>query len=343
MLHTPHAPRTRFRLLGSFALFLGLLALAIPANAATGDDDQTLKLSPTTVTLDAGSSIEFSIFATNPDTGETWDASRAAQVTTTDPTGNLSGPVYTAGSLGSWKVRATLNNASVSTTVTVRPGPVDHIVVNPNSLPEIVGRGERRQFEAKAYDRMNNLLTNLVVSWKLEGSIGTVSATGLFTANRDGEGRIIAQSGSVTGSADVRVRAAAVDAPLPSLANTTAVNSNANANTNSGDVLGTDTEVLPTSTNETTKSCWDIRWWGWLIVLIGSLLILYGYYKLIETKTDLWIWIVPLLLASGLFVLYFLARCDSVAGWFPWIVVVGFLILTLFRPYRFVPKDGHSI
>lgn len=333
------------RILSVLVLALVSLAIALPAQPASAvqqDENGRLTISPANRSVISGESLKFTAKRTDPDTGKLWDATAFTFFAVTDPAGTVAGNAYTAGQAGTWTVTAKYGDESAKTKVTVRPGPVDHVAVNPNSLPEIVGVGQSKTFSATLYDRANNRIQNAVVVWTVSGSIGTIDQTGRFTAQRNGTGRISASAGSVVGSVDVVVRVAAAETTAPAAT----IPSNTNtANTNAGQVLGASESpaASPATTEPPSSSCWNIRWWGWLIAWFGFLVLLYGYYHLVQAKTGAWIWIVPFFVAAGAVVVFFFVRCNGVAGWFPWILVIGGLLVTLFRPIRFVPTDGHPL
>jgi parallel beta-helix repeat protein len=100
-------------------------------------------------------------------------------------------------------VRATNGLVSGSAIVIVTPGALSQIAVTPS--PAIVVAGTQAQFTATGKDVYNNVITGLTFSWTT--NVGTVSASGLFTAQSTAgvSGTVSASSGLVTGSASVSI------------------------------------------------------------------------------------------------------------------------------------------
>jgi hypothetical protein len=84
---------------------------------------------------------------------------------------------------------------SILTTLTLTPDPV------------ILNEGDFQQMDVEARDNYGNLITFALsdYEWRVEGGVGTISESGFFTATETGEGLIIAQYDTITGSAPVTV------------------------------------------------------------------------------------------------------------------------------------------
>jgi hypothetical protein len=109
---------------------------------------------------------------------------------------------------GTGVVTATNGTIDNSATVTVIPGPVDHIIVTPD--PTTLTVGQTHLFSATAYDEYNNLLPGVEFTWITD--VGSVDATGLFMAKTmPGTGEVTAMNGTVNGTASVTVVVGDVD------------------------------------------------------------------------------------------------------------------------------------
>ncbi|USN53126.1 MAG: hypothetical protein H6760_03015 [Candidatus Nomurabacteria bacterium] len=309
-----------------------------------------LVISPTQAGITAGESMQFSLQATNRDTGASWDATNYASFSTTDPTGTITGGLYQARSAGTWTINADYSGRTISTKVNVTPGPVQHIVIDPNSYPEYVTVTKVKQFSARAYDAWNNQISNPELRWSLSGNIGTLSTEGVFTATQVGEGTITVSSETVSAKVDVVGQTARVVNTNVSTSNANTSNSNVSEEneSTSGEVLGendemTGDEEMMTDEEANEASCWDIHWWGWLLTMIVYFVLLYGFYYMVRGTDDSWIWIGPVVLTAAALAIFFAFRCDGTAAWFPWLSIIGGLLITLFRPLKFVPKNGDSL
>ena len=111
--------------------------------------------------------------------------------------------LFTAGiQTGSGSVVASADGVSGSADVTVGSGPVHVIAVTPSTLS--IQCGGTQQFAAEAYDQYGNPISGLLFDWSVEGPIGTVDSSGLFTAGTSvEEGQVLASYGSAEGTAAV--------------------------------------------------------------------------------------------------------------------------------------------
>lgn len=342
-----------WRLLRHGALLAALALFALIGATGTAQEANiALDLSPEQPSLSAGESLQFSLEARNVDTGTTWDATDYASFSVTDPTGTITRGLYQARSAGTWTITADYSDRSVSTQVVVNPGPVQHIVVDPNSYPERITTGDKRQFTARAYDAWNNQIPNPDLSWSLNGNIGTLNANGILETSGAGEANIVVRAGNVSSQVSV-----VVQAPRP--VNTNTANTNLNSgNTNTvneeeptntnGDVLGnananTNGEAMTDDEETSAASCWNIHWWGWFLIMLAYFALLYGFFYVVRGTDDRWIWLGPLVLTAIALAIFFAFRCDAIAGWYPWLTVIGGLLITLFRPLKFIPKNGDSL
>ncbi|HIE52930.1 MAG TPA: carboxypeptidase regulatory-like domain-containing protein [Armatimonadetes bacterium] len=130
-----------------------------------------------------------------PDIKPTWKLSN--NVGTITPEGVFTGKIP-----GTGKVIAQVGHAKGEAKVTV-VGEIKELVVEPN--PTSVEVGTARQFRAFGVDQAGNRIP-VEATWKVEGNIGTVDDTGLFTAGHTpGEGEIIARMGGKEARAQVAV------------------------------------------------------------------------------------------------------------------------------------------
>lgn len=84
---------------------------------------------------------------------------------------------------------------SMLTTLTLTPDPV------------ILNVGAFQQMDVEARDNYGNLISFALsdYEWRVEGGVGTISESGFFTATESGEGLIVAQYDTITGSVPVTV------------------------------------------------------------------------------------------------------------------------------------------
>ena len=82
---------------------------------------------------------------------------------------------------------------------------ISQIFLEPN--PVILQPGQSQQMTATAYDNYNNqiLLQQTDFQWTVTGDLGTISASGYFTAINTGNGEIIAEIDSISGSVQLTV------------------------------------------------------------------------------------------------------------------------------------------
>jgi uncharacterized protein YjdB len=132
-----------------------------------------------------------------------WTTSNAL-IATVSSTG-----VVTGVAPGSATITATSEGKSGSTTVTVTLVPVGSVSVAPGSLS--LTPGQTGTLAATVTDANGIVVTNRPVVWSTsDGSIATVSQTGVVTAVASGSATITATSGSKSGTASVSVSPAAV-------------------------------------------------------------------------------------------------------------------------------------
>ena len=82
---------------------------------------------------------------------------------------------------------------------------ISQIILQPN--PVILQPGQSQQMTATAYDNYNNtiLLQQTAFQWSVTGDLGTISTGGYFTATNTGNGEIIAEIDSISGSVPLTV------------------------------------------------------------------------------------------------------------------------------------------
>ncbi|MFC1490773.1 Ig-like domain-containing protein, partial [Candidatus Latescibacterota bacterium] len=158
--------------------------------------DPVLVLTPTTVSIHADDTQQFSATATdengNPALVE-WAASEGI--------GNVnSNGLFTAGSsAGTGTVTASAVGLTRTANITVTVDPV--LVLTPTTLS--IHADDTQQFSATATDENGN---PTIVIWATSGDIGTIDANGLFTAGENaGDGTVTASSEGLSEIAEITV------------------------------------------------------------------------------------------------------------------------------------------
>lgn len=106
-----------------------------------------------------------------------------------------------------WPTELTVRTQANQTTqvvVTLVPqqlGVPDRVLVQPNQVT--LDPGAQQQFIATVW--AGPVTVNITPSWIVEGGVGTIAATGLFTATTAGQGKVIAVAGPARGEAAVTV------------------------------------------------------------------------------------------------------------------------------------------
>jgi uncharacterized protein YjdB len=196
-----------------------LLALALsffascekPLSVAPNTTVSQLVVSPSTVTLQPNQVEDFTAvgFTTAGDTAQiavSWSAS-GGTVDTNSAGGRHYGHYHNA-SCGQYTLTATSTpgnlHALANITVACAPAPVATVTISPASINLQIG--QTSQLTATLQDANGNVLTGRTVTWSSDnGSVATVSGTGLVSASGAGTATITATSEGKSGTASVTV------------------------------------------------------------------------------------------------------------------------------------------
>ena len=118
---------------------------------------------------------------------------------------------FTGEQVGKAALVAYAEGVVASADVVVTPGPVALLFVTPQ--PVRATAGEDISFVARGLDAHHNTIPMLQAAWRVAGDIGVIDAqTGVFSATRIGQGKVVVSAGESQGSADVEIHPGAPDA-----------------------------------------------------------------------------------------------------------------------------------
>ncbi len=328
------------------ALTLSLLLLGVGvARVQAAGPATAISVSPATATVNADQTVAFTVTATDA-SGIATNVTIDSNFSTDDPLGSVVSATYRAGKVGQWKILVTYQSFTATATITVAPGALSEIDINPDSQPEVVSVGNSRTFTAQGFDQRNNIVTDFSPTWVVSGEIGTIDERGKFVATTVGTGTIEARSASgVIDQVAVTVRAAApiitTNTNVNSNTNTAAnANANGNANTNTTTNANTNTALEPANTNTSatlnnTLKCTTMKNSLWVLIVVGYLAIVALLFAFVPV-TRIWPAVIAL---GGAIALIFVHRnygC-SVLPWWPWVLTLGTVGLTMLA-LRQAPK-----
>lgn len=310
--------------IGALALTFGLGSTATAAGPAT-----KISLDPVSVTLTADQTQTFKVIATAAD-NTTSDVTSGSTLSINDPLGSMTVATYQAGKAGTWTIQASYQSFTATATVTVTPGAVKEVVVNPDSAPEQTYLGKNATFTATVYDGKNNVISGKTATWSVVGDIGTINAQGVFTPKSIGTGKVQASVDGVIGEVSVVTNAAL---PTNTNVNTnTVANANRNANTNTAvntNTTNANTNTAPVTTDTTSSDdCTTMKPWLWtllLIVFLAAVAVLFFFVPIAK----IWPAIVALLAAGILAYIQRQYAC-GLQSWWAWVVTIGTVALTAF-------------
>lgn len=318
-------------------VLVGLLALAtvfIQSTQAAGPTTKIV-LDPAAATLTADQSQTFKVMAVAADNSST-DVTSQSNLSVDEPLGKISGATYTPGKAGTWTVQATFQSFTTTATVTVTPGAVQEVVINPNSEPEQLYIGTNLKFTATAYDAKNNIVPNQKFTWSVIGENGSIDTQGVFKPTTVGTGKVQAAVGTVMGQVSIVVNPAIVT-------NTNTVTnrvSNTNTIANTNTPSNTNTATLNTANDETTTSCTTLKPWVWILLLVVFLVGVAVLFALVPV-TMVWPTVTALLAAA---ILAFVQRKYDCNGqvWWAWVIMLGTIALAA-APLLMKPKNTPSV
>jgi hypothetical protein len=183
---------------GTVVAVVGTVAGLAPVTVKPGATAQ-VQLDPPVVTMVAGNQTAFSATALDAYNNITpvdvaWSL--------IEPQGDLANGTFQARRAGPTAVTASVGTARAQAIVHVQPGPVVRLHVTPERLE--LASGTSQQFRAYGYDAYDNA-REVSVTWELSEDIGQLAATGVFTAGKQGTGRVIARLDGLTAQAQVTV------------------------------------------------------------------------------------------------------------------------------------------
>ncbi len=236
---------------------------------------------------------------------------------------------------------------------------LDHIVVLPNDRPTRVDISTDQQFVASGYTADGKVLAHITFTWSVGGGIGSITDTGIFTAERGGVGTVIAKSGGVQASVGVVVRGiapakkegvkkqeassafGATVAPVTPPATPSAVQEDQAGPTDEAQTPEIEGATDDTQNKEaTTQECAPWNPWVWVGILVVYTALLLGYYlSLRQSRTPMW-WVLPLLLTVLLLILYVGVRCGMQRPWIPTTLVILGALTSLFYYTLQRPKQS---
>jgi hypothetical protein len=98
---------------------------------------------------------------------------------------------YEPAKAGVWEVTAASGSANGKAVITVKPGRLAEVRVDPEAAT--VMQGEQAKFSALALDVNGNEIADALVDWEVSDRLGTFEADGTFTATKVGDGKVIAR------------------------------------------------------------------------------------------------------------------------------------------------------
>ena len=116
--------------------------------------------------------------------------------------------LYTPRSSGMWGIRAAAGSVEGVATVTVTPGPMVRLAVEPPS-PTITA-DDTQQFTVTGFDVRGNPVSTGTLAWSVDADAGRITAGGLYSPQRVGDWTVTARAGGLVGTAQVVVRPGAV-------------------------------------------------------------------------------------------------------------------------------------
>ena len=166
----------------------------------TGREPTELRISPATATIDMLGTQTFSAEAVDVE-GLTIPVTPEWQVIgengTIEPDGT-----FKATGLGEATVLGVYGDLKGGAQITIVTGDVATIEVTPSE--QTVTAGENVQFQAQAFNANRHPL-DVTPSWSVSNDVGEIDAVGLFTAQKAGEGQVIATANEQSGQANVTV------------------------------------------------------------------------------------------------------------------------------------------
>ncbi len=108
-----------------------------------------------------------------------------------------------AGQAGAGRVSAQLEQLHAVANVTVAPGPVHRLELQPAQAQ--VASSMTQTFSAKGYDAVGNE-TPVDVEWAMSAKIGTIDQDGNFTGTQVGKGLLVAHASGIVATADLTVQ-----------------------------------------------------------------------------------------------------------------------------------------
>ncbi len=168
-------------------------------------------VSPSTITLGAGESRQFTVHGLQDNAGSAVDWSCDDEAVGTIDTDGL----FKAVADGIATVTATAENETGTATVTVASSPVaTRIEIEPATATVLPG--ETRAFTATVFDQRDSEMDWIGVIWSSsDPDVGTIDRAGLFGAFAEGSTEITASAGDAAGTAAVTVSTTAVPEPTP--------------------------------------------------------------------------------------------------------------------------------
>ena len=162
-------------------------------------------ITPAEAEAEVGETVAFSAVVYDADDNEL----EAVVVWTTDGgIGSIDeAGLFEAETAGEGTVTAAVDEVSADAVVTVTEPAVpvpDHIAVTP--VDPDVEVGDTVEFTAVVYDVDENVI-EIEVTWSTDGDIGSIDEDGLFTAESQGMGHVIAQAGDAEASVEIHVSA----------------------------------------------------------------------------------------------------------------------------------------
>ncbi|AAM05168.1 DUF2341 domain-containing protein [Methanosarcina acetivorans] len=167
--------------------------------------------------------VQFTDTSANYPTAWSWDFGDGTTSTEQNPR-------HTYSADGNYTVTLTATNEYGSDTVTISDYKVETMIitsvtVSPSSVR--LNETETRQFTAVLLDQKGNVMTNTSVSWSSsDKAVGSIDASGLFTARAAGKTNVTASAGGLNSSAEVTVIGLAPDLTVLSVSSTTSPVSN---------------------------------------------------------------------------------------------------------------------